>query len=412
MAADPQFAIEAIKRARYYIEPSGSYAVNQSGSVVYNDIKTTTAEMVLTQEFLENMTMQQRLDATQPKIRSRRRCDFSLTSYLAGTGTAVSGATFATTSSNPDLLGTIMGGTKYVNGSSVLSGNNDLIIVNEDCNAVAGDAIGIIDPATSRLEVLPIKKTGSAGAVPEFKVPFSPVVGQPTYGGTTCYLTEDPSGSLQFYVQGQDHEDAWVLMGLQGGFGLSFANGELVTVNYTFEGGANWNSGSSDAITEANYFDGDPLPVIDSRVIFYPVGADVDTPGDYICVDAQAWEISPALSYVDITTPKGVNNILRKRRSRSVPVCNGTVTTYFHDTGYFLDRDNDTRYGLAIQVGSEPGNTILVKVPYVQITDVQRVDAEEKSGVQITWEALDNKGSEITSGQDEIARSAISLHFL
>lgn len=410
--ADVQFAIEAVKRVRYHIETTGSYAVNQSGSVTYKDIRSTSAEMTLTQEFLDNQTMQQLIDAAQPKIRSRRRCDFSLGSYLVSHNTVVSGATNPVTSAQSDLIGTIMGGLYYTTGSEVLSASGDGDLVEGSVwDKYAGTAVGLVDPGTGRLEVARVKSSGSGGALLEHKLGFTPAIGAPIYGGTTCYFTDDPSNSLQFYVQGQDNQDAWVLMGLQGNFGMSFANGELVTITYELAGGANWNSGSADQINEANFTTSDPLPVVDSRVIFYPVGG-AAAAGDYACIDAQAWEITPNINYLDITTPKGVNNILRKRRGRSVPVCNGTITTYFHDVQYFIDRDTDTRYGLAIQVGSSPGSTIYISVPYVQITDVARVDAEEKAGIQITWEALDNKDSTATNGNRELARSAFSVHLL
>jgi len=409
---DVAFAIEAVKRARYYIEQTGSYAVNQSGSVTYKDIRTTSAEMTLTQEFLDNSTMQQLIDAAQPKIRSRRRCDFSLGSYLTSHNTIVSGATLAATSPHSDLIGTMMGGVFYTSGSEVASA----VDAGEFAEAsifdkYAGTAVGLVDPNTGRLEVARVKASGSTSLTLEHNLGFTPVAGAPIYGGNHCYFTDDPSNSIQFYVQGQDNDDAWVLMGLQGNFNMSFANGELVTITYDLAGGADWNSGSADAITEASFTNSAPIPVVDSRVIFYPIGG-VGVAGNYLCIDANAWEITPNISYGDISTPKGVNNILRKRRGRSVPACNGTVTTYFHDVGYFNARDTDTRYGLALQVGSTPGATVYISVPYVQITDVQRTDAEEKAGVQVTWEALDNKDSTVTLGNRELARSAFSIHFL
>lgn len=411
--ADVQFAIEAVKRVRYYIEPTGSYAVNGSGSVTYSDIRTTSAEMTLTQEFLDNMTMQQLMDAAQPKIRSRRRCEFNLGSYLVGTNVAVSGAQNAVTSSNSDLIGTIMGAIRYTTGSQIAAGaiTTSQFAESSIFDKFAGTAIGVVDSSTGRMECVRVKSTGASGMLFEHKLPFTPLNGAPIYGSTTCHFSDDPSNSLQFYVQGQDHHDAWVLMGLQGNFTFSFVNGELITVTYALAGGANWNSGSADQINEANFVDGTPIPVVDARCIFYPVGTST-TAGDYVSIDVAAFELTPAIKYVDITTPKGVNNILRKRRSRQVPVAQGSVTAYYHDTQYFVDRESDRRYGLSLQFGSTPGNTVLITAPYCQLTDVKRVDAEEKAGVQIMFDVLDNKGSTITSGNRELARSAFSVHFL
>ena len=409
---DVEFAIENIKRVRYHIEVSGAYATNQSGSVTYKDIRTTSAELTLTQEFLENATMQQLLDATQPKIRSRRRCDMSVGSYLASHNTIVSGATLPVTSAHSDIIGTMMGGIYYTSGSEVASAIDAGQFAEASVfDKFAGTAVGLVDPTSGRLEVSRVKATGALNLTLEHDLPFTPAVGAPIYGGASCYFTDDPQESLQFYSVGQDNQDTWVLMGLQGNFSMAFANGELVTINYDLAGGANWNSGSADDLGEANFLTSDPLPVVDSRVMFYPAGAAGVSP-DYICIDANAWEITPNLNYIDITTPKGVNNILRKRRSRSVPVAAGSVTAYFHDVSYFVDRDTDVRYGMAIQVGSTPGATVYISAPLVQLTDVARVDASEHAGVQISFEVLDNKRSTITSGNRELARSAFSVHFL
>ena len=412
---DVQFAIEAIKRVGYAIEASGSYAVNLSGSVIYNDIRTTSAEMTLTQEFLDNQTMQQLLDAAQPKIRSRRRCDLTLGSYLTSHGVVVSGTTEPVTSSHSDLIGTIMGGISYTTGSEVLvsvdAGN---FMEGSQFDKLAGRAVGLVDPGTGRLEVSRVKSSGSAalGLFLEHNLPFTPAVGAPIFGGTHLTFTDDPGDSLQFYNKGQDNDDTWVLMGLQGNFSMTFANGELATISYALVGGATWNSGAVDDIGEANFTGGDPLAIVDSRVTFYPVGADATTPGDYLCIDASAWELTPNITYTDITTPKGVNNILRKRRNRSVPVLQGSVTAYYHNRQYFLDRDNDVRYGVSLQIGSTPGETVYISIPHVQILAVDRVDADEKSGIQISFEALDNKLSSPTDGNRELARTAFSVHLL
>lgn len=413
--ADVAFAIEQVKRVRYYIEPNTDYAVDASGTETFKDVRTTAADMAVNEPMLDNNTMQHTIDAAQPKIRSgQRRCSLSLGSYLVSHNVDVAGATDPVDSSQSDLIGTIMGGIVYTTGSAVglnIVDNGSFDGSTSD-DKLAGTAVGLVDPNTGRMEVARVKSfSGSDEILLEHKLPFTPGVAATINGGTHCHFTDDPDRSLQFIVQGQDNQDSWVLQGLQGAFSLTYANGELATVTYDLTDGADWSYGTTAGIQEATFTTSDPIPVVDARVLFYPVGGDALTSGEYVSVDASSWEITPNISYKNVTTPKGVGNILRKRRERSVPAASGTVTGYFHDRSFFDARSADTRYGLAVQIGSAPGKTVYVSVPYVQIVDVQRADVDGLAGVTVSYEALDNKHG--TEGSNrELAKSAFSVHFL
>lgn len=407
------YSIEAIKRVRYAIEPSSSYAVNLSGTTTYRDVRTISAEMGTNLEYLDNQTMQQTLDGTEAKIPSRRRSTFNMASYLVGSGTGISGSVFAVDHAHSDLLKTIMGGY-YVSSGSGMQAVQTPGTLTQSAVAVdkyVGSAIGVYNTSSNRLEVARVQNynTTSRGITLEHQLPFTPPTNAPIYGSQTIYLGSDPQESLQFYVEGQDSDDNWYLQGLQGNFGLTFANGELLQINYELEG-ATWQTGSTHTLVEASYTNGNPLPIVNSKFLFY-VHSTSSVPA-YACLPVNSWELTPNLSYVDITTPCNATNILRKRRSRSVPVAQGSFTAYFTDKTYWNARDAETRYGLAIQVGSTPGNTVYISCPYVQITDVQRVGAEELAGVQVSFEILDNRLVTANTGFSELARSGLSIHFL
>lgn len=407
------YQIEVLKRVGYAIEQSGSYATNLSGSTTYTDVRTISAEMGLNLEYLENQTMQQMLDATEAKIPSRRRSTFNMASYLVGSGTPVSGTTYVETTPHSDILSVIMGGSYISSGSTVTAGSTTTYVTQSATanDKYAGSAVGFFNSGSNRLEAVRVRdyNTTSRAMLFEHALPFQPATGDIVYGSQTIFLAGDPNRSLQFYVRGKNTSDTWVLQGLQGGFGLTFANGELLQINYELEG-ATWSTGSVETLQEATYNDSNPLPIVDARVYFYAYSS--GSVSTATCLPVQSWELTPNLTYVDITTPCTTTNILRKRRSRSVPVAQGTLTAYFTDRTFFTARDNETRYGLAIQVGSRPGNTILITCPFVQITDVQRVGAEELAGVQITWEALDNRSRTATASNTELVRSPLSIHFL
>lgn len=407
------YTIDQIKRIRYAIEPAGSYSTNLSGTVTFKDVRAISGEFETIEEKLENQTMQQRLDNTEPKIPSRRRSSMTLESYLVGSGVAVSGSTYAAKHSQADLLSTIMGGY-YVTSGSTLSGVQTAGALTQSATAsdkYAGSVVGIFNSSSNRLECARVKdyNTGTRGMILEHQLPFVPGATLPVYGSANCYLAEDPDKSVQFLVEGQDSDFEFYLQGLQGNFGLTFANGELLQVSYELEG-ATWQTGSTHTLVEASYVEGNPLPIVDSRFLFYIHSASSAAP--HACIPVNAWELTPNLTYVDVTTPCNKTNILRKRRSRSVPVAQGSFTAYFQDRSWWNALSADTRFGLAIQVGSVPGNTVYISCPYVQITEVSAVGAEELQGVQVSFEILDNRLVIPTLGNIDLARSNLSIAFL
>lgn len=404
------YEIQQIRRIRYAIEPSGQYA-QEIADGSFSDIKVTEAEMQTNAEMLENATMQQRLDAAEEKIFARRRGGASITSYLNGSGiSAASGSVYATTPVG-DLLKVSMGG-RYINTGSINTGTaSGSITYAAGAAFPGGSAVGFIN-SSGMFEMARIKSVNTGSRVATLCKSFSQALSNPTtiYGTATYYLTQDPNESIQLLFEGLDVDDRWKIAGLNAGFSISTEIGGLPTIAWTFENGATWFTGSiGSGLSEATYSDATPPPFVDGRIHFYPLtqeGSSTNAENFPGCFHASAVEFTPNLTYIDVITECGVNNIARKKRSRSVPVATGKLTGYFENKTAWLDREDVDLYGFSMQIGTEPGNSILISAPRVQIVDVQRVDANELAGYEISFEVL-----EPIHGTGDLNRSAFSIHF-
>lgn len=427
------YNIEALKRIRYYIEPNGLYAIDNQTNVAsaFKDIKVSEATMEIIGEQLDNATMNQRIDRFSPKINSRRRCNLSLTTYLNGTGVSASLDVQATVNPIIELLYTTMGyGITSVGSTLVNTPGSRFYDIGSISASVEGCAIGMINPTTNRLECIRIVGTGSNASQLTSSVGFSftPTTGSTVYGSATCYLKNDPDSSLQFYVEGDQDDDKWVLMGLQGGFSIKTELGQLPTVTFKLENGAYWTSGSATSgLTEADYTDALPIPFVDSLIYFNPMNKDFTTTNQMTPIDCFSFEITPNISYIDILSERGIGNILRKRRNRNVPVLSGKFVTYYDDKTYWQIKDNvgtssaNSYHGIrfvdiGFQVGGDPGNTVFISMPQCQITNVQRVDAGGIAGIEVSFDAheVDYVTTDPVANINyyDLAKSAFSIHFV
>lgn len=430
------YEIESLKKIRYYVEPNGSYATNNEANIAtqFTTVKAVEATAEVNTEQLTNETMMQRIDAQYANINARKRCNLSLTSYLNGTSQVVSKSVSpATTYALPNILATIMGAVTYSNGTGLRAASaTGLYSLDSASTFKPGTAIGMYNSTYNRLECARVQRYDStANAVTtSLALSFTPASGATVYGGSTCYLTQDPNKSLQFYVEGVNPQDKYVLMGLQGGISFKFDIGALSTVTFDLKNGANWvtSSDTSTALSPANYSDAMPPPFVNGLVYAQIANSGSTGTRDTLStLDCFSFEITPAIDYLDVTTEGGTNNILRKRRNRTVPIVAGKFVTYetglvarnfmaIRDNNYSLSKISGSNFlDIGLQVGTEAGNTVFLSMPQCQVVNVQRVDAGGLAGVEVSFEAHESDVA-IPAGSDldntDLAKSAFSIHFL
>lgn len=426
------FEIEKIKRIRFYKEAPGSYAVDNQANVdtQFQDIKMSEASMELNAELLENEAMMQRLDRKLPKVLARRRSKFSFTTYLNGTNQPVSNSVTPTSSALPDLVSVVMGGNFKSNGTGLVSNPTaGFFKVDNASTFLPGTAIGVLNSTNNRLECVRVMSANTSSNHLTTSVGLSALAssGSVVYGGTTCYLTQDPSSSLQFYVEGQNFTDKYNLLGLQGGMKIKTELGALPQLSFDLEG-ASWVTGSAtNELVVADYVDATPPPLVDG--IFYAavsVTNNTMVRSNLPVIDVASIELTPTIAYVDVTTEMGVNNILRKRRNRTAPVMTGKFTTYVTDADLIQAlmeiRDNifyggtnkilnQQQMDIGLQIGTQPGNTVFISMPQCQLTNVQRIDVGGIAGYEVSFDVLESEVADGSANMD-LAKSAFSIHFM
>jgi hypothetical protein len=436
------YEIDALKRLRVYVEPNGSYAIDNQANLgtatTFQDIKVTDATAELKLEQLDNETMMQRIDGKLPMVNARRRSALTFTSYLNGTGTAAGKSVVPLTSSLQNVLSTIMGGINYMSGTgiqSVAGAAGGFYKVDAASQFKAGSAFGLLNSTTNRLECVRVASTNTSNntITASLGQTFLPVSGATMYGGSTIYLTQDPNKSLQAYVEGVNDYDKWNLLGLQGGFGLKTEIGTLPTIDFKLEG-ASWISASAanGAVTlaEATYSDATPPPFVDGLIYVNLAPNDTTTTRVALApVDCPAFEFTPSIAYTDVLSERGVNNIVRKRRNRTAPIGSGKFTIYETGVGtesivYQQIRENIYNSSaqlisgsqwleIGFQVGTTAGNVVFISMPQCQITDVKRVGTNDLATVEVSFNCHESRVTTPTATNvTDLARSAFTINLL
>lgn len=218
-----------------------------------------------------------------------------------------------------------------------------------------------------------------------------PVTGSSVRGGITVSLTEDPSGSLQFVLEGAEADDRLRLMGLMGGLKIDVPIGgeDFPKISFDMKGVdyARLGSGTAQSLAYSVF----------SAIAAVMAELTVPTFGSAqsrVAVDQSAFTLELALNYAPIKTGGGVQNVLRHRRQASRPFAKGSFTTPYQDDTWYTARDNREVRSVFQQLGNLPGSASLISVPRVQITDVQAAaSAEAISGAVVSFEGRHDDGA-------------------
>lgn len=407
--------LSSLKSLKYHLETDSTYGVNQSGSVTYKTFRhLQDSNVALEEEMLANDIQQQIIDGMAPSIVGRRRCSVSAKGYLYGatvplSGTATgAGAPTPATHEVADMLAVVMGGIFAMSGTTQSGAGSASGTFTAQSPAVApvGQVIGLLNSA-GKLEARKVRAASTFVTT----LSFVPSSGQTIYNSHTAYLREDCSGSLQFYMKGHAAEDAWVATGLNGNFTLENVLGQLPKIAFDLKG-ATWFTGASGAsLPKETYASSSAVSAFrDSKVFLYVYPSGGSRMADEL--KCKSVSFKPAITYADVDTAGGVENIARKVRTRNpAGVMSVEIQTYFEDRTYFTARDNATEYGLLVQIGSVPGKTVVICTPRMQLINVVKNDVDGLAGQTLSFKCMDDTATP-TTGFDELAQSVFTISFL
>lgn len=375
-----------------------------------------SVDYALAQEGLDPMAGKMRLDGQDELVLGPKSCSFACGITMHSHGQDLDGDVTPTTKAAWPLLRalqTIMGGmsaTSNVSAQTTVQSGTTTTVVNVTASHgtrfVAGRAIGCVVSAGSGLiEVREIASVSSDAITVKQAFSATPVTGEAVRGSVTCFMTEDPSTSLQVLIEGREGTDGTWLGGLQGGFTLQLPVGGLGVLQLALQG-AGWGKVGSSAATIPTYSVFSPMALAPLEVTVPTVGSSTR-----VLVPASEVTITPAITYAPQRSGAATHTIARMRRMPSRPLVSGSFVAPYEDDTWWTAHSSRTDLALFAQLGNVPGSTCLISVPTIQIdAPPQRTASGEGiAGQTVTWRGRLDAAIGSTS---EISYSALRLHFL
>lgn len=413
---------EILKRVGVYEEPNNAFAISSASTPAnYLDFpyEEGSLQMEGDQPHLDPMAGKIEMDAMSIQVLGAKTCSVGVKTVLHSHGLDLSGVAAAPTTSTWALLRVlraIMGGSfaRANGGATTVQAGSTVSTVTVNAGrgadfAKSGAIACVVASGSSAIEIREIKNV--VGDVISVKQAFSavPVTGSAVRGAVTVHMTSDPDTSLQFLVEGRELSDRFVFCGLQGGLSLELPFGQ-----------ANALPKIALALTGSRWLrlaDGAGAPAAPSYGVFQPVRAvdaelTVPTVGATTRVLVHQTEIKielPGLAYEDIPSGYGVEGVRRKRRMPGRPLVRGSFTLPFEDQAWFQAFEDRTSHAVFQQLGTLPGQAVLISVPTVQIQQPKRVAAGGVAGVMVPF--IGRHDEDVTSPTTDAHRSAIRFHF-
>jgi hypothetical protein len=415
------YEINTLRSLLAYVEPAGSYALDNSGTIGdFLAVPITEGFMSSApmRDMLDPMLSQARLDGRAERVIGKRSAAMQLAMLLASHGVDMVGnetqpasTTWAlrrlltATMGGVSLTGTEAAATTVQAGTStsvvnVSTGHGDRWIGNRviACQTVSGST------ALEAREVLSV--SGDAVTVKE-AFSATPVTGTQVRGGVTFHPTEDPDTSLQFIAQGRETADHFLMRGMQGGFQIEAKPGQLAKITFDLKGAATTKLSDHSGITVPSFSNWSPVAVVASELTVPTVGSTTRA-----WVAASDISLTLGLAYEPVTgySLTGETIIrMRRQRPRDGVLARLTFTAPLEDSTWIDHRDNRTDLAAFWQIGSAGGGGWLISIPTCQVTDVRLgPSASGLSGQIVTLEGrLDASAAASTT---ELSYAALRLH--
>lgn len=412
------YEINSLRSARVYVEPAGSYAVDNSATTGdFIDVPITEGFSMPgpAREMLDPMLAQVRIDGRAERVAGKRSAAMQLAMLLASHGVDMVGnetQPAATTWALRRLLTASLGGVSLTGteaAATTVQAGTTSTVVNVTTNhgdRWTGNSVIVcqVGSALEAREVLSV--SGDAVSVKE-AFSAAPTTSSNVRGGATFYPTEDPDTSLQFLLQGRETADHFLARGMQGGFQIECKPGQLAKITFDLKGAACTKLSDHSGINVPSHSNWSPVAVVASELTVPTVGSTTRNR-----VLASDFSMQIAVTYEPVTgyTLDGETIVrMRRQRPRDGVLVRGTFTVPHEDATWITARDDREDRAIFMQVGATAGAGWLIAIPTVQITEVSRAaSASGISGQTVTFESrLDSSAAASTT---ERSYAAFRLH--
>lgn len=405
--------IQNLQRLRVWQE--ATFATDGTGTLAnFMDVPFIEGSLSMTraQQLLDPKAAQQFPHGRSTLVLGPKGGELSFSMLLCSTGTAAAAATTFIEGPLGRILETVMGGENLSTGDTVASGGTTTgaVVTNASGNLInQGYGVGLLRGASNAYEMRVIDTVSTNTLTWTLALSNSSQTSDVVYGSGSYYLADNPSGTLQFVLEGSEAQDNWVLLGCQlSRVAIETPVNDLPKITFTFQvaqwlhGSASAGSGSFGALTAASYVGTSPTYFF-GEILYQTAGTTTrPTP---LYASSIAWELM--LEYKQVMSPSGTNGIYRYRKVHTAPVARCKIRLPYEAETYATERDARTLKTVSQQIGNVAGQSLLLYSSTMQVVDVQRVDDGGIAGQEITLEAqLDNQ---IATGATERARSPFRM---
>lgn len=313
------YEIDALKSVGVAWETT--FGQNGSGTLAYASVPAVEVTSNAAHRMLDVALVQQRLDARTKSIAGPKdQVSVQLKVHAHGLGDSGLTGSIPAIPVLATLLQNALGGLISGRGARVVSVNADKTQVTVTATSgsqwLAGMPVGFLSGPSARLEVVPVLSQSADILYLAYPLTYTPAATDRAYNGFTAYLTADPTGSLQTFLQGYDAEDKWVFTGLKGGVTLESPIGELPAFTFPMAG-VDFHTGSSTAALAMTSFVGNadsPMVFYNSRVVLTDVPGAAPLTATLRSIDTPEIATGFNIQYLPLKTQGGTNNVLRHRR--------------------------------------------------------------------------------------------------
>lgn len=418
--------VSALGRTRIWAE--SSFAVDGTGTLAnFLDlpIVENSGTFVPLTEHLEPQLQQQYLHSfTNSKmVLAKKSSTLAFQTYLAGTGSPNPGnAAFANPTTNwalGRLLGVVMGavqqGTPQAGATTVQAGSTTTSV-----NVTAGHGNTLGSPggayavriqSTGLYEAREILSCTANAVVPKVAHSSAPVSGEPIIWATTFGLTNNTAGflsTLQFLVEGQEADDEFLGLGMQGTLAIDVTQGQIAKLSANLTG-ASWARKSVATLGPATITNFSPIAHMTSELILGTGTITSTQTRNLVSHSSSTW--TPGFANLPVTSPEGPadSGIIGWKRARGRAIT-GQVQVYDDAATNWITADtNRTDLSLFQQIGMTTSGIVLLSAPTVQLSVVPpRTPANDLYGFLVSWAGRNDEA--ISSPSTDVQRSAFRIH--
>lgn len=414
--------VQNVQRMRFLEEAHASFAVDQTSSMgSFVDIPFVEGSLDFGPDTPTESPghARQKRDFHPEEILMVTNCPLSFQYNLSVPDTIAGDGTSASECNAMKVLGTVWGGTYVGQGDTIsdASPSSSAFDVTTAARWGGGKAVGLTD-TNGVLHLREIESISGSTLTLKMALPFTPSNGATLYACCGYYLNNhdaDDVKSGQFVLDGLGtsdggYEDCWVLLGAQQteGMSIELPIGGLprITHNMTaadFCNGDDVNITAA-AIGLASYSNTNEVLVADGYLHVVTVGSSTA-----VEVHAQLSLDLGNIKYLPVPSPGGTNTIAHYILCGDHPKVSGTLELPYEDQTWTDAKANKTHKAIFLQCGSSTaGGALLISVPNVQVTEVQRMDYNGLQGQRVSFVASTDTDTNVTT--TAIGMSPIRIH--